>query len=127
MRFLRVTHRNIYVRSRRAGQRVKQSIQRFLEKKLKLKVNEEKSAVDRPWRRKFLGFSFTKQREARIRLASKSIQRFKNKIRQLTNPNWSISMEELVRTRMLDGVRGRGLVTPSYSMLLIMLSLKIHR
>ncbi|QZT32831.1 group II intron reverse transcriptase/maturase [Caldalkalibacillus thermarum TA2.A1] len=88
---------NIYVRSRRAGERVKQSIQRFLEKKLKLKVNEEKSAVDRPWRRKFLGFSFTSQRQARIRLAPKSIQRFKNKIRQLTNPNWSISMEERIK------------------------------
>ena len=88
---------NIYVRSRRAGERVKQSIQRFLEKKLKLKVNEEKIAVDRPWRRKFLGFSFTGQRQARIRLAPKSIQRFKNKIRQLTNPNWSISMEERIK------------------------------
>ncbi|WP_456308087.1 reverse transcriptase domain-containing protein, partial [Geobacillus vulcani] len=47
---------NIYVKSLRAGQRVKQSIQRFLEKTLKLKVNEEKSAVDRPWKRAFLGF-----------------------------------------------------------------------
>nr|WP_236930988.1 group II intron reverse transcriptase/maturase [Geobacillus sp. JS12] len=60
---------NIYVKSLRAGQRVKQSIQRFLEKTLKLKVNEEKSAVDRPWKRAFLGFSFTPERKARIRLA----------------------------------------------------------
>lgn len=88
---------NIYVRSPRAGQRVKQSVQKYLEKKLKLKVNEEKSAVDRPWKRKFLGFSFTSQREARIRLAPKSVQRFKNKIRQLTNPNWSLPMEERIR------------------------------
>ncbi|WP_077616929.1 group II intron reverse transcriptase/maturase [Caenibacillus caldisaponilyticus] len=88
---------NIYVRSPRAGQRVKQSVQKYLEKKLKLKVNEEKSAVDRPWKRKFLGFSFMSQREARIRLAPKSVQRFKNKIRQLTNPNWSLPMEERIR------------------------------
>nr|WP_188624190.1 group II intron maturase-specific domain-containing protein [Caldalkalibacillus thermarum] len=79
-----------------AGQRVKQTIQRFLERKLKLKINVEKSVVDRPWRRKFLGFSFTPQCEACIRLAPKSIQRFKQKIRQLTNPNWSIAMEERI-------------------------------
>ncbi|TCJ81754.1 UNVERIFIED_ORG: group II intron reverse transcriptase/maturase, partial [Anoxybacillus amylolyticus] len=79
---------NIYVKSLRAGQRVKQSIQRFLEKTLKLKVNEEKSAVDRPWKRAFLGFRFTPERKARIRLAPRSIQRLKQRIRQLTNPNW---------------------------------------
>jgi RNA-directed DNA polymerase len=87
---------NIYVRSKRAGQRVKENVGEFLEKKLKLKVNEEKSAVDRPWKRKFLGFSFTFQKEARIRLAPQSIKRLKNKIRQLTNPNWSIPMEERI-------------------------------
>ena len=88
---------NIYVKSLRAGLRVKQGIQRFLEKKLKLKVNEEKSAVDRPWKRTFLGFSFTPEREARIRLAPKSIQRFKQRIRQSTDPNWSLPMEERIR------------------------------
>ncbi|MGZ0085718.1 group II intron reverse transcriptase/maturase [Caldibacillus thermoamylovorans] len=88
---------NIYVKSLRSGQRVKQSIQRFLEKTLKLKVNEEKSAVDRPWKRTFLGFSFTPERKARIRLAPRSIQRLKQRIRQLTNPNWSLSMPERIR------------------------------
>lgn len=87
---------NIYVRSRRAGQRVKQSIQKFLERKLKLQVNERKSAVDRPWKREFLGFSFTWQRKSRIRLSRQTIQRFKDKIRQLTNPNWSLAMEERI-------------------------------
>ena len=52
---------NIYVRSRRAGERVMESLTRFITQKLKLKVNEQKSAVARPWERKFLGFSFTKQ------------------------------------------------------------------
>jgi retron-type reverse transcriptase len=55
---------NIYVKTKRAGERVKASVTRFLEGKLKLKVNEEKSAVDGPWNRKFLGFSFTVQKEA---------------------------------------------------------------
>ena len=53
---------NIYVRSERAGQRVMESLQHFITKKLKLKVNEAKSAVARPWERKFLGFSFTSGR-----------------------------------------------------------------
>ena len=88
---------NIYVRSARAGQRVKQSVQKYLEMKLKLKVNKEKSAVDRPWKQKFLEFSFTSQREALIRFALKSVQRFKNKIRQLKNPNWSLPMEECIQ------------------------------
>jgi RNA-directed DNA polymerase len=88
---------NIYVQTRRAGERVRGSIQRYLEEKLKLKVNEEKSAVDRPWRRQFLGFSFTSQRKARIRLSPKAIKRMKDKIRQLTNPNESITMEERIK------------------------------
>ena len=53
---------NIYVKSKRAGERTMGSVQRFIEGKLRLKVNEKKSAVDRPWKRKFLGFSFTLQR-----------------------------------------------------------------
>lgn len=53
--------------------------------------------MDRPWKRTFLGFSFTPEREARIRLAPKSIQRFKQRIRQSTDPNWSLPMEERIR------------------------------
>src|SRR6516164_3937276 len=59
VRFPGATHRNIYVRSERAGQRVMKSITRFITQKLKLKVNEAKSAVAQPQERKFLGFSFT--------------------------------------------------------------------
>lgn len=88
---------NIYVKTKRAGERVKASVQRFLKKKLKLKVNEEKSAVDRPWKRKFLGFSFTMQKEARIRISPKSLKKVKDKVRQLTNPTWSVSMEDRIR------------------------------
>jgi len=84
---------NIFVASKRAGERVMESVIRFVEGKLKLKVNRDKSAVDRPWKRKFLGFSFLSNKEATIRLAPKTISRFKEKIRELTNRTWSISME----------------------------------
>ena len=88
---------NIYVKTKRAGERVKQSITRYLEKKLRLKVNEVKSAVDRPWKRKFLGFSFYKQKAIKVRIATKSLKRLKDKIREITNPTWSISMNERIQ------------------------------
>src|ERR1700724_4608773 len=71
---------NIYVRSRRAGQRVMESIKRFITQKLKLKVNEAKSAVARPQARKFLGFSITDGPTFRRRIAPKAITRFKERI-----------------------------------------------
>ena len=73
---------NIYVKSKRAGLRVLRSISRFLSSHLKLSVNEAKSAVDRPWRRQFLGFTFSSRLNRRI--SSKSIKRFKNRIRDIT-------------------------------------------
>src|SRR5262249_6133842 len=75
---------NVYVRSRRAGERVMASITRFITTKLKLKVNEQKSAVARPWERKFLGFSFTANREPKRRIAPKAVLRFKAKVREVT-------------------------------------------
>ena len=97
MKLLRATYRNTYVKTKRAGERVKQSITRYLEKKLRLKVNEAKSAVDRPWKRKFLGFSFHKQKMIKVRIAPKSLKRVKDKIREITNPTWSISMNERIQ------------------------------
>src|SRR5690606_11000814 len=64
---------NIFVASKRAGGRVMDSVTRFVEEELKLKVNQEKSAVDRPWNRKFLGFSFLRDKKATIRLAPQTI------------------------------------------------------
>ncbi|WP_019910325.1 group II intron reverse transcriptase/maturase [Paenibacillus sp. HW567] len=87
---------NIFVASKRAGERVMESVSRFVEGKLKLKVNREKSAVARPWHRKFLGFSFLRQKQATIRIAPKSLLACKEKIRELTNRSWSISMEERI-------------------------------
>ncbi len=74
---------NIYVRSNKAGQRVMESISRFLEKRLRLKVNREKSAVDRPWKRDFLGYTMTWHRQPRLKVSPESIQRIKGKIREL--------------------------------------------
>ncbi|MCZ8517411.1 group II intron reverse transcriptase/maturase [Paenibacillus filicis] len=87
---------NIFVASRRAGERVMESVIRFVEGKLKLKVNRDKSAVDRPWNRKFLGFSFLSNKQATVRLAPKTISRFKEKIRELTNRTRSMSMEDRI-------------------------------
>src|SRR4051794_34454751 len=75
---------NIYVRSQRAGGRVMASVTRFLARRLKLTVNTEKSAVAPPSRRKFLGFSFTRGREPRRRIAPLAIHRFKARVRELT-------------------------------------------
>jgi RNA-directed DNA polymerase len=86
---------NVYVRSRRAGERVMGSITRFITTKLKLKVNEQKSAVARPWERKFLGFSFTANREPKRRIAPKAVLRFKEKVRELTRRTRGVSIEEM--------------------------------
>ena len=72
---------NIYVKSQKAGERVMRSIQSFIEKRLKLKVNQEKSAVARPSQRKFLGYSFTSNRKPKIRVAEESKKKFREKIR----------------------------------------------
>ena len=72
---------NIHVGSQRAGERVLASLTTFLREKLKLTVNPKKSAVDRPWKRKFLGFSLTSQKATRVRVAPQSVERFKEKLR----------------------------------------------
>ncbi|ABZ83631.1 reverse transcriptase (RNA-dependent DNA polymerase) [Heliomicrobium modesticaldum Ice1] len=108
---------NVYVRSRRAGQRVMEGMAKFLEGRLKLQVNWEKSAVDRPWNRKFLGFSFTWHKAAKIRLAPQTVKRVKEKIRQFTGRSRSIAMEDRLDTlnQYLKGWMGyfRLIDTPS--------------
>lgn len=88
---------NIFVASKRAGERVMESVTRFVEGKLKLKVNRDKSAVDRPWKRKFLGFSFLPDREATIRLAPKTVERFKERVRAITSRTRPVTMEQRIR------------------------------
>src|SRR6266851_3813093 len=84
---------NIYVRSRRAGERVMESITQFITQELKLKVNEAKSAVARPQERKFLGFSFTAGPEPKRRIAPKALDRFKRRIREITGRAKGVSMK----------------------------------
>jgi len=88
---------NIYVRSRRAGERVMESLKRLITRQLKLKVNESKSAVAEPKERKFLGFSFTSGESPRRRIAPKAVQRFKERVRELTRRTRGISIERMAK------------------------------
>lgn len=83
---------NIYVRSRRAGEHLRKELGDFLMKRLKLSVNEQKSAVARPWERKFLGYSFTRHQATRLRIAPSSVARLKEKLRSLTTGHRSKSV-----------------------------------
>jgi len=85
---------NIYVKSERAGKRILASVTNWLDKRLRLTVNQSKSAVDRPWKRKFLGFTFTTSRKRSIAPASKA--KFKKRIRQLTKRNRGSSLQRVV-------------------------------
>jgi RNA-directed DNA polymerase len=98
---------NIYVRSRRAGERVMASVSRFLTQKLRLKVNEAKSAVARPEERKFLGFSISNDGSER-RIAPKALDKFKTQVRDMTRRTRGISLQQLIEdlTPYLLGWRG---------------------
>jgi RNA-directed DNA polymerase len=98
---------NIYVQSERAGQRVMESVEHFISKKLKLKVNAAKSAVARPWDRKFLGFTFTANRQPKRRIAPKALARFTQKVRELTHRTRGISVETMVE-QLATYLRGWG-------------------
>ncbi len=89
---------NAYVKSKRAGERVMQSITEYLENKLKLKVNKNKSAVDRPWKRKFLGFSFYNKKDGvGIRVHAKPLNKFKDRVREILSRSNGLSMEQRIR------------------------------
>jgi RNA-directed DNA polymerase len=99
---------NIYVRSQRAGERVMAGIEKFLAKRLKLKINKAKSAVAKPSVRKFLGFSFTGGTEPRRRIAPQAIARFKARVRELTRRTRGASLPQIVKelSAYLVGWRG---------------------
>jgi RNA-directed DNA polymerase len=115
---------NIYVRSERAGQRVMESITRFITQKLKLKVNESKSAVARPQERKFLGFSFSAGPEVKRTIAPKALERFKHRIREVTLRAKGVSLETTIAELasylrgwrshfwLLRNARGAGVLDP---------------
>ena len=85
---------NVYVKSERAGKRVHNSLTNWLDKTLRLQVNQTKSAVDRPWKRKFLGFTFTTQRKRSISQQSRT--KFKARVRRLTKRNRGSSLQRVV-------------------------------
>ncbi len=99
---------NIYVRSRRAGERVMEGLTRFITTILKLKVNQQKSTVARPWERKFLGFSFTNGQEPKRRIAPKALDRFKKRVRELTRRTRGVSLAKMAEElgRYLRGWQG---------------------
>ena len=87
----------IFVRSQRAGNRVMESISRFIEKKLRLKVNREKSALGRPWERKYLGFCVTNSRtNPKIRIHWKTIRRFRERVREITARRRGRSLSQVI-------------------------------
>ena len=108
---------NIYVRSKRAGERVLASCRAFLERRLRLKVNEEKSAVARPWARQFLGYSVTNGKKPKQRLAPRSVERLKDRVRVITSRRRGVSLERMLQelSRYLRGWSGyyRRIETPS--------------
>jgi len=87
---------NIYVKSKAAGEQVMQSITRFLAKKLRLKVNREKSAVDRPWNRKFLGYTMTSHHSPKLKASPKSIKRAKARVKEITRKGRGRSLPKVI-------------------------------
>jgi RNA-directed DNA polymerase len=87
---------NIYVRSQRGGERVLASVERFLQDRLRLKVNRDKSAVDRPWNRKFLGYTFTTRFQAQLKIAPQAVRRFKARMRTLLRRGRGQNLDRLL-------------------------------
>ena len=100
------TRRNIYVGTKRSGERVLESITTYLEGKLKLKVNHGKSAVDRPHRRTFLGYSFTPEKKPRIRVPRKSVQKMKSKLKKLCREGRGRNLERFICETLNPVLRG---------------------
>mgnify|MGYP003393694533 CR=1 FL=1 len=99
---------NIYVYSEKAGERVKESVSEFLSKRLKLKVNKDKTAVDRPWKRKFLGYSMTMDRQPRLRASKQAIKRLKDTLRAIFRKGRGRNIVQLVKEELNPVIRGWG-------------------
>src|SRR5438067_241765 len=96
---------NIYVRSEKAGRRVMASLTRFIERRLQLQINMEKSAVARPWHRSFLGFTVKDDAAFRRCIADKAVTRFKDRVRELTRRHRGVSLDKMI-TDLNPFVRG---------------------
>jgi RNA-directed DNA polymerase len=96
---------NIYVASRRAGERVMESVSQFLEKRLRLKLNKDKSSVDRPWKRKFLGYSMTPDKSPKLKVASESEARLRVKLKGIFKRGRGRNLKRVIEemTKLLVG------------------------
>jgi RNA-directed DNA polymerase len=99
---------NIHVSSRRAGQRVLASVRNFLERRLKLKVNLEKSAVARPWQRKFLGYSITSHTQSRLKVAKGSVKRVREKLKESFRRGKGRRLDRFIEQELNPILRGWG-------------------
>lgn len=97
---------NIYVSSKRAGERVLSSIRQFVENRLRLKVNDRKSAVGRPWERKFLGYSFTFHKKCRVRVAPESVKRLRLKLKELFRQGRGRNVRRFINEDLNPVLRG---------------------
>ena len=97
---------NIYVKSKAAGERVLANVTRFVEKRLKLKVNANKSAVDRPWNRKFLGCSMTSTRQPRLKPAKASVDKLKGNVRELCRKGRGSNLQRFIQEDLNARLRG---------------------
>jgi RNA-directed DNA polymerase len=98
---------NIYVKSEKAGKRVMEGAVQYLTEKLKLKVNSQKSAVDNPWKRKFLGFTFTKGKDPnRIAVHESRVKRLKDKVKGLTKKLRGGKLTDNIKKLLMPITRG---------------------
>ena len=108
VQFPSATRRNIHVSSRRAGQRVLASVSNFLERRLQLKVNSEKSAVARPWERKFLGYSMTFHIQPRLKVARESMKRIREKLKESFGRGRGRRLDRFIEQELNPILRGWG-------------------
>ncbi len=99
---------NIYVKSQRAGERTMKSVSGFLEKKLKLRVNQNKSAISRPWKRKFLGYTTTVEKKARLNIAKESVKRFKKAVKEIFRRGRGRNIGRFIKDELNPLLRGWG-------------------
>jgi RNA-directed DNA polymerase len=109
VRFHGATHRNIYVGSKRAGERIMQAVTTFLEQRLKLKVNVSKSAVARPWERMFLGYSMTWHKKPKLKIAQQSRERLAEKIRKTLQGARGGSLEQAIEPERVNEFETSGM------------------
>jgi RNA-directed DNA polymerase len=97
---------NIYVKTEKAAARVLESVTEYLERKLKLKVNRDKSGVGRPWKKKFLGYSMTSNKEPKLKVAPTSVKRFKKKLKNKFREGRGRNVKKFVETELNPILRG---------------------